>query len=238
MRRIGGDSIGAIARAASVRTRARCGPGDAPLNAGACRADQVGWPHERGGGREMRRAGFTLVELMVVVAIVGVLSVVAIPAFMRFQMRAKSVEAGVNLQAIAKAQESYFAEYGTYVSASVPVPATIPGAMKAGWPGSAGFSTLGWDPEGAVHFQYVVYADSPGGGNALIRYTAEAAGDLDSNGTPSFYAFVKPEDGAGSGIAGMLPGTTCLATGVYSGGSSGALSTAGPCDTSSGQSRF
>ena len=50
----------------------------------------------------------------------------AIPAFMRFQLRAKSSEAGVNLQAISKTEESYFAEFGTYVSVPMPTPATIP----------------------------------------------------------------------------------------------------------------
>jgi prepilin-type N-terminal cleavage/methylation domain-containing protein len=185
----------------------------------------------------MRRSGFTLIELMVVVVIIGVLSTVAIPAFMRFQLRAKSVEAGVNLQAIAKAEESYYAEYGTYVSAPVPVPATIPGSMKAGWPGSLGFATLGWEPEGAVHFQYALYADSPDGTNALVRFTVEAAGDLDADGQPSFFGYVRPLDGAG-GISGMLPGTTCTGAGVVSGGGVGTFSTAGPCDTSSGQSIF
>ena len=186
----------------------------------------------------MRRAGFTLIELLVVVAIIGILSTVAIPAFMRFQLRAKSVEAGVNLQAIGKTQGSYYAEYGSFVSAPIPVPAAIPGAMKVPWTGSPGFDTLGWEPEGTVHFQYVVYADMAGGTGGLVRFTAEAAGDLDANGLPSFFAFVRPTDGAAAGIAGMLPGTTCLATGVVSGSSTGALAVAGPCDSSSGQSRF
>jgi prepilin-type N-terminal cleavage/methylation domain-containing protein len=185
----------------------------------------------------MRRSGFTLIELLVVVSIVGILSTVAIPAFMRFQMRSKAVEAGVNLQAIGKAEESFFAEYGTYVSAPVPVPPAIPGSMKVAWPGGAAFGTLGWAPEGSVHFQYAVYADAAGGMDALVRFTAEAAGDLDSNGLPSFFAYVKPIGGLG-GIAGMIPGTTCLGTGVFAGGSGGAYSIPGPCDTASGQSRF
>lgn len=180
-----------------------------------------------------------MIELMVVVAIIGILASVAIPAFMRFQMRAKSAEAGVNLQAIGKAEESYYAEYGSYVSAPVPVPAAIPGTMKVPFTGSAGFAELGWEPEGTVHFQYVVNADDAGSGTGSpIRFTAEAASDLDENGQPSFFGYVKPIDGAGSGIAGMLPGSTCLATGVFSGGTIGAFSIAGPCDTSSGQSRF
>jgi type IV pilus assembly protein PilA len=186
----------------------------------------------------MRRTGFTLIELLVVVAIIGVLCAVAIPAFMRFQLRSKTAEAGVNLQAISKAQESFFAEFGTYVSVPTPVPVTIPGATKVQWPGSPGFDTLGWGPEGSVFFQYVISADNPGAGGALLRYTAEAAADLDNDGSPSFFAYVKPAPGTAVGLDGVLPGTTCVGTGVISPGNSNAVMTAGPCDPASGRSRF
>jgi type IV pilus assembly protein PilA len=58
----------------------------------------------------MRRIqkGFTLIELMIVVAIIGILAAIAIPNFIRFQARSKQAEAKTNLKAIYTAQKSYF----------------------------------------------------------------------------------------------------------------------------------
>src|SRR5690606_25746490 len=58
--------------------------------------------------------GFTLVELMIVVAIIGVLSAVAIPNFKKYQAKAKSSEARVQLAAAYTAQQAFFGDYGIY----------------------------------------------------------------------------------------------------------------------------
>src|SRR4051812_49135342 len=60
--------------------------------------------------------GFTLVELMVVVAIIGVLAAIAIPNYTRYQARARQSEAKVNLAGLYTAEQSYYAEQGTFSS--------------------------------------------------------------------------------------------------------------------------
>ena len=58
--------------------------------------------------------GFTLVELMIVVAIIGVLSAVAVPNFKKYQARAKTSEAKVQLAAVYTAEQAFFGDYGIY----------------------------------------------------------------------------------------------------------------------------
>jgi type IV pilus assembly protein PilA len=63
-----------------------------------------------------RQDGFTLVELMVVVAIIGLLSAVAIPNFQKYQARSKTSEAKLQLAAIYTAEASFYADYNIYAS--------------------------------------------------------------------------------------------------------------------------
>jgi type IV pilus assembly protein PilA len=60
--------------------------------------------------------GFTLVELMIVVAIIGILAAIAIPNFIRFQARSKQSEVKTNLKAIFTGQKSRFADRDSYSS--------------------------------------------------------------------------------------------------------------------------
>lgn len=60
--------------------------------------------------------GFTLVELMVVVAIIGLLSAVAIPNFQKYQARSKTSEAKLQLAAIYTAEQSFYSDYNMYAT--------------------------------------------------------------------------------------------------------------------------
>jgi prepilin-type N-terminal cleavage/methylation domain-containing protein len=81
-------------------------------------------------GRRAGRAGFTLVEMMLTIAIIGILSAIAIPMLISYQLCSKAAEGQMNIAAIQKAQEAYYAEYNVYVSAMPPNPTTV-GATKA-----------------------------------------------------------------------------------------------------------
>lgn len=80
-----------------------------------------------------KEKGFTLIELMIVVAILGILAAIAIPNFMRFQAKSRQSEAKTNLGAIGTTAEAFRAENDSYV-------ATV--------------AQLGWAPQGSSRYGY------------------------------------------------------------------------------------
>ncbi|MDW7709341.1 MAG: type IV pilin protein [Deferrisomatales bacterium] len=64
----------------------------------------------------MRRKGFTLVELMIVVAILGILAAVAVPMYRGYISTSKMAEAKANLETIRLLQEQYYADNRVYLA--------------------------------------------------------------------------------------------------------------------------
>ncbi len=89
--------------------------------------------HKLQGLKHLRKSkGFTLIELMIVVAIIGILAAIAIPNFLQYQMKSRQSEAKTNLQAIKTSEVAFQAERGCYVGVT-PEGATL-AAGKASTP--------------------------------------------------------------------------------------------------------
>jgi type IV pilus assembly protein PilA len=99
--------------------------------------------------------GFSLVELMVVVAIIGILAALAVPKFQNFQAKAKQSEAKSNLSHIYTLEQTYSAENDTYL---------------------ANLTNIGFMAEGMVRYNYTATvaantftATATATSNAVIR---------------------------------------------------------------------
>lgn len=155
--------------------------------------------------------GFTLLELLTVVAIVGILATLGLVAYRRFITSSKSSEAIYMVGAIRASEESYRAETLSYLDVSAGFndyyPTSSVGAKKTGWDATthkdhARWRQLGARPDGAVYYGYIVGAGVAGAVPPALHtankptwptttepwYVIEAKGDVDGNGTYSWVA--------------------------------------------------
>ena len=127
-----------------------------------------------------KQEGFTLIELMIVVAIIGILAAIAIPNFLQYQMKSRQAEAKTNLMAIKTSEVAWQGERGCYLTvaawpvASAPS-ATLNSSATTWFPAGAGpavtvpaapgwcvtggvsvgtFADIGFQPTGNVMYQY------------------------------------------------------------------------------------
>ncbi len=105
-----------------------------------------------------KKEGFTLIELMIVVAIIGILAAIAIPSYLGFVMKTKRSEVKVNLGAIHSAEISYFSENDTF---------------------SPNFNDIRWLPLGTtLHYTYSVGGAVMGKGDPVPGWISPGAGTL------------------------------------------------------------
>jgi len=148
--------------------------------------------------------GFTLIELMIVVAIIGILAAVAIPAFINYMKRAKTSEATVNLKAIVEGAASWYDARAVMPAARSATPTDDPSATgyqtvsQSDW--SAWDLGLGFRPHKEPFFyQYAFSTNCATGctGSGTIA-TATAIGDLDGDGSFSTFQRIITRDNDGN----------------------------------------
>ncbi|MBK8012709.1 MAG: prepilin-type N-terminal cleavage/methylation domain-containing protein [Deltaproteobacteria bacterium] len=159
------------------------------------------------------RRGFSLIELMIVVAIAGILASVAIPVFNQYRLRSRTAEVQVNLNAIMKSQRAFKASSDNFANVTTVEGNTALLSNGVGWNGADcssscsksnssacnQFSCIGFQAIGRVYYQY--YSPHQAATAAAeSEFCASAQADLDLDGDRGEYEFQSDEGETGAGV--------------------------------------
>lgn len=172
---------------------------------------EIGCSHRARRASQARRRGFSLVELLVVVAIVSVLGLIGVTLLRRHIYGSKTVEASAVIQSIRAAQERWHAETQSYFNVSSNLtswyPMSTPGKTKYNWSQTTGNNVDNWKLLAVnvtipVQFGYATVAGVAGATLPQLStaqqptwstpvepwYIIQAKADADGDGTAALYA--------------------------------------------------
>jgi type IV pilus assembly protein PilA len=135
-----------------------------------------------------KQEGFTLIELMIVVAIIGILAAIAIPNFLQYQLKSRQSEGKVNLNAIKTSMIAFQAEKSCYLGiptmgALGAVPAANVKTAPVAWPNTA----LGGAYAATVLAAGQAFCVAPPGGVAVLAGNFTDIGFVSSGNTAFQY---------------------------------------------------
>ena len=155
-----------------------------------------------------KKSGFTLIELMIVVAILGILAAIAIPAFVTYVRRSKSSEAVTQIDQMFKSVAAYYnpseKQNASGIDQAQMVHCTLAADTQVGAPGATKISrtpasaTSGFNATTGINFgsgfNYYQYTMASTNGDSCnnppaqaLLYNLRAYGDLDGDGTQSLF---------------------------------------------------
>jgi len=126
--------------------------------------------------------GFTLVELLVVIAIISIIAMIAIPMFLNFMKKAKMVDGETALAEVKRLEDQYFSDNLQY---------------------SNNLSAMGFNRSGVIYYSISIQLN--GAGPPPFLYQATATGDLDGDPDLDAWVFTLYTDGTSNLQHGCIP---------------------------------